>query len=271
MRPTYQINGLAPSDVGQITVTGSTTGVYATKNQGSGILITVNNVTLTLSGPDAALYTINEPGKTQKGNQVSFSLSGNIGTITPIVLTDALQGTVRKTYDGTNAATLTSANYKLTGKIVAGDNVALNNPTSGTYNDQNAATGKTVSVSGLALTNNPFGDYQLSNTTLSAAIGIIDPKVLTAGLIGVVSKVYDGTTTATLTGANYSLTGGIISGDVVSLNTAGATGTYATTGQKGGTGILVTVRGLALSGAAAHNYVLSATTISASIGTITAH
>ena len=79
-------------------------------------------------------------------------------------------------------------------------------------------------------------------------------------------------TTASLTATNYGLSG-IVSVDIgnVGLNNP-ATGTYATAGSSKATtnNIVVTVKGLALIGSAAHNYVLASTTITGAIGTILA-
>jgi hypothetical protein len=93
----------------------------------------------------------------------------------------------------------------------------------------------------------------------------ITPATLTAGLAGTVSKIYDGTTVATLAAANYTLTG-VVNGDSVSLNDPAA-GTYASANV--GTGLNVGVSGLAISGAGAGNYVLASSATNAAIGTIT--
>jgi len=87
-------------------------------------------------------------------------------------------------------------------------------------------------------------------------VGVIDPKTLTATLIGTVEKTYDGTTTASLAAGNYSLSG-VIGSDNVSLNDP-ASGSYATANP--GTGITVSVGGLALSGAQAEDYTVSPST-----------
>jgi hypothetical protein len=92
----------------------------------------------------------------------------------------------------------------------------------------------------------------------------ITRKPATAVLVGTVSKVYDGTTVAHLSPANYSLTG-IVSGDVVSLNNP-PTGTYSN--RNVGNNKTVTVTGLALTGANAAKYILTSTTVSANIGII---
>jgi hypothetical protein len=89
--------------------------------------------------------------------------------------------------------------------------------------------------------------------------------MLTASLTGTTSKVYDGTTAATLTSGNYTLTG-VIGGDAVSLNDP-TSGIYAT--ANAGSGINVQVSGLVISGSGASNYLLSNSSATAPIGTIT--
>ena len=265
----YLVSGLQPGDAGVATLSNPILGSYATKNQGSGILVTVNAV-LKLSGADAIDYTVANPGKGSSNGRYSLTLTGNVGQITPLTLSASLVGNVTKTYDGTNAANLAAGNYHLGGTVIAGDNIGLNDPTSGTYNDANAGTGKLVTVTGVSLTNNPYGDYVLASSTISASIGVINPKVLTASLVGPISKTYDGTTTAYLTATNYGLSG-IVSVDIGNVGLSNpTTGTYATAGSSKATtnNIVVTVKGLALVGSAAHNYVLASTTITGALGTI---
>jgi filamentous hemagglutinin family protein len=229
-----------------------TTGTYAQKDVGTGLGVTVTGAGLT--GSDAGNYVLS-----------SATISASIGKITPATVVDTLVGTITKTYDGSNTATLAAANYSVSG-IVAGDGVTLNDPTSGTYASANAGN-RTVTVSGLALLNNAAGDYVLKSSTLTDTSGVINQKVLTASLVGVVDKTYDTTTTATLAAGNYSLTGGVIAGDSVTLNDP-AKGAYAT--KDAGSGILVTVSGLKLGGASASNYMIANTSISGAVGEIDA-
>ena len=97
----------------------------------------------------------------------------------------------------------------------------------------------------------------------------VAPSVMPS-LTGVVTKVYDGTTAATLTPANYSFAGAI-DGDTIALGNATA-GTYDT--KNVGAGKLVSVAGLTLTGASngaatVYGYQLAGTAASANIGTIT--
>ena len=150
------------------------------------------------------------------------SATGNIGAITSKALTAVgLVGAVTKVYNGNNAVTnLTSGNYSITGFVGAeGATVGVTN---GTYDNGkdvvNNPAGSPVTSTSLVL-----GDYTanggtlLSNYDLSAVtgvsatgnIGAITSKALTAvGLVGAVTKVYNGNNAVTnLTSGNYSITG----------------------------------------------------------------
>ncbi|WP_420382220.1 YDG domain-containing protein [Novosphingobium sp.] len=243
----YALGGVLGSDSVAIA---QTSGSYDTKNAGTGKTVSVTG--LTLSGADAGNYTL-----------AATSASSAIGTITQASLTAGLTGTVSKTYDATTSATLASANYSL-GGVLGSDSVSLGTPVSGSYDTKNAGTGKLVSVTGLTLGGADAGNYALTATSASAAIGTITQASLTAGLTGTVSKTYDATTGATLVAGNYTL-GGAIGGDAVALNDP-ASGSYDT--KNAGTGKIVSVTGLTLSGADAGNYALTATSASAAIGTI---
>src|SRR5207249_8516360 len=94
---------------------------------------------------------------------------------------------------------------------------------------------------------------------------------ITPSLIGSVTKGYDGTTTATLAGGNYALSGAI-DGDTVTLNNP-ASGTYDTANV--GINKNVAVAGLSIASATdgaatVYGYQLASTTANANIGTITA-
>ncbi len=122
----------------------------------------------------------------------------------------------------------------------------------GTYSEQ---------VTGL--TGSKASNYFLLASGNTAGVYIINPKVLTASLIGSVTKTYNGSIAASLTSGNYSLSG-VLARDTVSLNTA-ATGTYDN--KNAGSGKTVSVAGLSLAGTSAGNYTVNSSA-SAAIGTI---
>lgn len=91
----------------------------------------------------------------------------------------------------------------------------------------------------------------VGQTTLTVTVASAS---LTVSGLTVADKVYDGSTSATLSTSGASLSG-VLGGDSVTLDTSGASATFTT--ADAGTGKSVTVTGLALSGAAATNYSLT--------------
>src|SRR5262249_53423680 len=98
--------------------------------------------------------------------------------------------------------------------------------------------------------------------TSATGAGTITPKGLTVSGITAASKVYDGSTAATLNVSSASLAG-VVSGDTVTLNTAGAVGTF--TSKDVGTNITVNITGLTLGGAQAGDYSLGTPTTTSNI------
>ncbi len=133
-------------------------------------------------------------------------------SITPYTLTASLTGTVQKTYDGTDAATLGAGNYSLS-DTVNGDSITLSDPTSGTYATPNVGSGIDVAVAGLTLGGANAGDYQLAASSINGDVGSITPATLTyddtaasqvygngnTGFSGTVTGFVDGQTLATAT------------------------------------------------------------------------
>ncbi len=226
---------------------------YANKN-----VLGASGSTLNVGG-----YTLSDGNN---GGNYTVATQSAAGTITPATLTTNLTGTVEKVYDGTKAGTLTSANYTALAGIFHSDDVTLAIATSGLYVDKNAGEGKSVTVTGLGLSGSAAANYQLAST-LSGNVGKITPKTLTTGLTGTVEKVYDGTNTAILSGANYTSLAGIVGSDAVSLDIA-TSGQYADKNVNLAGDKAVTVSGFGLSGADAGNYQL-ASTLSGNIGKIT--
>jgi hypothetical protein len=85
----------------------------------------------------------------------------------------------------------------------------------------------------------------------------VTPKTLTVTGITAAPKTYDGNTTATLGGT--AVINGTVGTDVVTLNTAGETGTFNSKDVTTATSVSVT--GLTLTGADANNYTIAPVTI----------
>ena len=141
------------------------------------------------------------------------------------------------------------------------DVVSINAGATGIFVSANVGAGISV-TSNYSLTGANAGNYTVSQPALTANITAI---VLTITGETANNKVYDGTTTATLGGVPV-LSAGVLPADVatVTLNSGGATGTFASTGP--GVAIAVTTSGYSLNGgAAALNYNLTQPTTSATI------
>ncbi|MBB3054940.1 YDG domain-containing protein [Mucilaginibacter gotjawali] len=176
------------------------------------------------------------------GNYSITYLNGNV-TITPKALTMPGAAAGSKVYDGTTLATVTGGT--LSG-IVSPDVVTIN--AACTFATANVGTGIVLTFY--------IGGADAGNYTLTqpGATANITPKALTESGATAANKVYDGTTTATITGGTLT---GVISPDVVSVST---TGVFAS--ANAGTGISVTI---AITGASAGNYTITQPGITANI------
>src|SRR5207245_16673 len=137
------------------TLNASGTGTFATKDVGTGIVVTP--ASLTLNGPQAGDYTLALPGP----------LTANI---TPAPLTITGLTASNKVYDATNKATLNTSGALLAG-VFAGDTVTLNTAgATGTFATKAVGNNITVQVSGLSLIGPQAFDYRLTQPTTTANI-----------------------------------------------------------------------------------------------------
>src|SRR5207302_884450 len=86
---------------------------------------------------------------------------------------------------------------------VSGD-VFTDSYSTAAFNNKNVGTAKPISVNGLSISGADAGNYT-SNTTASTSADI-SPRALTISATGA-NKVYDGTTTATVTLSDDRVTG----------------------------------------------------------------
>jgi hypothetical protein len=193
---------------------------FANKNAGTGKAVTVNGISI--SGADAGNYTVNMTASTT-------------ADITARLLKVTASG-INKIYDGTTNATVTLSDDRIGGDVLTASYTAA------TFAGKNVGTGKTVSVTGIALAGTDAGNYAPNATASTTAD--ITARSLTITATGV-NKVYDGTTSATV-----SLGDNRVSGD--SLTSVYTSATFAD--RNAGTAKTVTVSGISISGADAANY-----------------
>ncbi len=231
-------------------LTGSLTGFVNGQTQSSATSGTLTFGTTASSSSPAGSYAITGSGVTPDGNYtiVQAGTNGTALTVNKAPLTITASG--QTTTYGTALALGTSA-YTDTGLVnrdaisvvtltQGGNTVVPGTQSAGIYTG--LSNGIVASATGTGL----------SNYTISYVPGTltIDPKTLTVSGETAQNKVYDGTTTATLTGGTLV---GVLSSDAANVNFAQA-GTFAS--QNVGTNMAVTA-GDGISGPAAGNYRLT--------------
>ena len=205
------LSGLVGGDGATVVLSySSASAAFSSKNVGTGLPVTA--VGFSISGTNASNYDLTQ----------SSGLSANI---TPALLTVNLIGNPTKPYNGTTTAALSSANFTVTG-FVAGEGATIPQTALSEYASPNAGAQTvtaTLSAPDFATTGGALLSNYVVPTTVTGA-GTITPAALTGMLVGNPSKVYDGTRGATLTGANYVLSG-FLSGQGATVNQS--SGLYA--------------------------------------------
>ena len=228
------LNGIVGSDA--VLIDSSGTAQFASANANPAQAVTISGITLT--GLQQANYTVVQP-------------TGITAAITPKALTVGSTQVASKVYDGTTTATITSAG-SLSG-IVNSDDVSITGGAA-QFVSANVNAGQGVTISGMSLAGTAADNYTLTQpTSVTAAI---TAKALTVTGTTVANKVYDTTTTASITAAGSLL--GVIAGDIVTVGAGSASANFASAdvaySGNSVTTQAVSISGLALGGAAAGNY-----------------
>ncbi len=134
-------------------VTGAT-GLFSDKNAGLGK--TVNISGLSLTGTDAANYTLSSTTASATANISKASITA----ITGIAVTD-------KVYDGSTTATLVTSGANFAG-MVAADQLAVGSVTA-TFADRNVGSAKTVNLGTLTLSGPDAANYLITGTVSSVS------------------------------------------------------------------------------------------------------
>ncbi|MFN9372631.1 MAG: beta strand repeat-containing protein, partial [Planctomycetaceae bacterium] len=193
-----------------------TSATFDTKHVGTGKTVTVYN--LSLSGPDAANYTL-------AATEITTTAD-----ITKAAITVTAQ-TQTRTYDGT---TDSSVNPVRTGTIFTGDSVTTE--ATQAFDTKNAGTGKTLTASGLVISDGNSGNnYDV--TYVPDTTGEITKAAITV-TAQTQTRTYDGTTGSSV---NPVRTGTIFTGDSVSTEA-----TQVFDNKNVGTGKTLTASGLVI-------------------------
>ncbi|MCX6888323.1 MAG: YDG domain-containing protein, partial [Verrucomicrobia bacterium] len=223
--------------IGTQTIVATGIGQFADANVGAGKLVRVS-------------YVLGDGANGGLGSNYVIPTGDMGGTITPRPLTLSNLGVpASKVYDGTTAATVTGTGA-LAG-VITGDTVTLGGLAQGVYDSKDVATATGVRFSGLTLGGASAGNYTIAANYVVPAT--ITPKPLTVTGLGVAaSKVYDGTTSAIVTGTGAF--SGVLGGDTVTL---GGTPIGAYNSKDVATAVSVSFAGLSLAGTSATNYSLA--------------
>ncbi|TWT98970.1 YDG domain-containing protein [Neorhodopirellula pilleata] len=222
------LTGLLDGDV--VTIA-DVIGTFADKNAGENKTITITGSTL--GGADLGNYSItNQPTATADITPKSLTISG---------LTAA-----DKVYDATATAIVDDSGINFNG-LLGGDTVSIDT-LSGTFSDKNVGVGKTVTIA-TTYAGSDVNNYSITDQATTTAS--ISPRAIAIQGVTADDKVYDSTTSATLSG---TATADTFSGDDVSIQT-NYIANFAT--KDVASGQTVTVTGFDLSGADASNYALS--------------
>ena len=245
--PGNQVYGVSPITLGATASSGLTVIYNVTAGPAA-----VSGSLLTITGPGSITIQATQPGNANwpAANPVSQIITVAQKTVTASITASG------KIYDGTSAATI--ATRALTG-VVGSDSITLSGG-SATFPDKTIGVARTVTATGLALAGTDVSKYTLASTSATTAADITPATVTVAGVTAA-DKVYDGTTSATVSATNAVLSG-IIGMDAVML-TGTASGVFLDSGAA--TGKTVTVNGFTLAGADANNYSLAPPTATASI------
>ena len=238
------VNNDAVALTNALTPANSGIAVFANAGANPNQAVTITGMSLT--GAKAANYTLSQP-------------SGITGVINPKALTISGAVVASKIYDGGTTASI-SAIGNLTG-IIGSDQVSIlnaNTPASaGTaaFNSANVSATQATSITGVVLTGSEAANYTVIQP--SGITAAITPLSLTVAGTSVASKVYDGSTAATISNAGTLV--GVIGGDAVSILNAGTpvtSGVAIFNSANANVAQATTISGMSLTGAAAGNYTL---------------
>ena len=228
--PTVSSGSLASGDAGVYSQT------FLTKNVAPDIQLNVAVVSIKDASDDD-----------MTGNYTVTLNHGMGGTITakPVTVTGATVTT--KTYDGNTTAAITGA--VLSG-IIQGDEVDLDNASSGTFSSANVAPSISVATAPMTLSDVDSGNYSLTQPTLTGAITA--KEITIGGSFTANNKVYDNSNAATILVNSLTLPGKVGADDISLFNLS-----LVFSDKLVANGKTVSIASVGLTGTKAGNYSLS--------------
>ncbi|WPJ97541.1 YDG domain-containing protein [Coraliomargarita algicola] len=226
----------------------------------SGSVSALSGDTVLLGGSLAATFDNKNVGEDKPVAITGYTLSGadaaNYNLITPTTLTASISQAVLtlfgvtandKTYDGSNVAPL-SGTLQIT--PLGTDQVTIAGAPSATFADKNVGENREVMIAGLSLSGVDAGNYSF---VLPSLFADIIPRVLSVSGIGALSRIYDGTTVAELTGT--ASLGNTVAGDDIAFDLDRIAGHFEN--KHAASDKAVSLSGYGLTGVDADNYTQS--------------
>ncbi len=257
--------GLIVNSAGNVNVNAA-----VTTNGNAAVSLTSNNGQV-ISNSSGAITTLGGNVSITAANGISISSAINAGSGTVAATTTSGNITLASGGSITSTSSSTSAI-----KLVAAGNF-INDSTSTALSDSSGkwlvySTNPTLNTLGGLVYN--FKQYNA--TTASTILGTGDgflytvAPTLTVSLTGTASKVYDGTTTATLAAANYTVSGALDSDTITYTKPTSGTYSDKNVGTSKAVSASTSLTSASNGTASVFGYQLSSTTASGNIGTITA-
>jgi gliding motility-associated-like protein len=220
----------------------NSTGAFSYTSSNTAVA-TITGNTVTIIKPGTTTITATQ---TATNDHLTGSITANL-TINRRNISVAIANTpeITKVYDGNNTAFIPAENYLITGKL-AGDDIRIMG--TATYSSKNAGSTNPVTASNLTITGAQNDLYNITNSNATIT-GSITQKMLTPDVYAI-TKVYDGTTAATVTFKSLTTAYGLVGTDEVSVIAENA----VYNNKNAGTSNPVSIAGLTLTGKDAANY-----------------
>jgi hypothetical protein len=210
-----------------------------------GVDINVSFSGFALAGADASNYTLSQP-------------ANSTASISELELIVEGVSVIDREYDGSTDAEIDGT--AMVSGVIEGDELTLNTSFAiAAFSDKNIGEDKAVTFSGYLLTGADAINYSLVQPTGITAS--ISSKLLSISGLTAEDKDYDGTTSASLTGA--ATLDGVVSGEDVSLDTGSILAEFEDANV--GEDKIITVTGIGLSGTDKDNYTLDSYLLTADI------
>ncbi len=182
--------------------------LFPTNNVNNDPVTIPQTVEGTFDGANADAHTVTAMlAEMALGNYViqAGTIATGTGTIAAKPVTWTSPTAKDKTYDGTLVADIVKTSGNLDGILPGDDGKVLIGSANGNFDSKDVGNNIGVTITGIALGGAAAGNYTVNDQAQTTAT--INPAPLSAVIIGNPSKIFDETTTATLSADNFQMSG----------------------------------------------------------------